>query len=239
MLWPGGNAIGKRLRYAPSSQNTASYREIVGVVGNVQQRELGGAAGLDFYVPYRQGASANQYLLIRTTLSSADFQRQAETALWSIDPEQSAFDFQSYDQRIQDSIWQVRLSRVLLLLLSITALALAAVGVYGAISFIVSAKNREIGIRLALGATPARIRKTVVAHAIFLAGIGCGIGVLGSISTGQAIRAMLPGNLDLTPWSSLAVSAGVAGLLLLVAVTSSALPAWRASHVAPEQLLRR
>jgi hypothetical protein len=162
LLWPGGNAIGQRLRYNPQARTPSPLRTVVGIAGDVQQRQLGGERSHDMYVPYRQSPAANQYLLVKHRLTESDFNRKAEQAMLSIDHEQSVFDFAAYDQRILASIWQLRLSRLLLLVFGVVALCLAATGVYGVMSYMVGQRRQEIGIRMALGASAGDVRTMVV-----------------------------------------------------------------------------
>lgn len=96
-LWPGGDTVGQRVVYDPTARVPGVWCEVVGLVGDVQRRELGGKAGLELYVPYRQRLGANQYMLVRTGLPPREFQQRAEQAMWSIDPEQAVFDFTTYD----------------------------------------------------------------------------------------------------------------------------------------------
>jgi putative ABC transport system permease protein len=233
VLWPGEQALGKRLAYR-SGSGTSVLRMVVGIAGDVQHDELGGQAGLDLYIPYRQEAAANQYLLARTALPLNQFRSVAEEALWSIDSEQSLFDFASYDQRIENSIWQLRLSRLLLLLLSAMSLALAAVGIYGAISFSVAQQKREIGIRLALGATPGRTAVQVIRGAALLALAGCAGGFAGAVLLQSVLAAWLPAGADFSEW----IPPITALMAFVVAVGASAQPAWKAFRIAPDTLMR-
>src|SRR5207302_8569018 len=99
----------------------------------------------------------------------------------------SVFDFSTYDQRILDSIWQLRISRMLLVLFGFVALVLSTIGVYGVMSYLVGQRTREMGIRLALGATPAGVRGLIVKRGVFLGGIGLAIGLFGSILLGRLL----------------------------------------------------
>lgn len=235
VLWPGQDSLGRRLRYNHNARRPGVYCKVVGVAANVQHRELGGEAGLDLYVPYRQSAAANQYLLAKTNLSLPRFQTAAEQALWSIDHEQSLFDFQTYEQRILDSIWQLRISQMLLVLFGGVAVALAAIGIYGVISYMAGQRRREMGIRLALGATPAEVRRIVIRRGLILGGVGLAIGLGGALALGRMLEVLVRG----VKGSDSASFAASCAILLSVTLAACALPAWRASRIDPASTLRR
>jgi hypothetical protein len=234
VLWPGKDPLAQRLLYNPGAKQPNPFRKIVGVVGNVQHRQLGGEPNLDVYIPYRQGVAANQYMLVRHRMSERQFMSKAEQAMWSIDHEQSVFNFATYEQRILDSIWQLRISRMLLILFGLVALALAATGIYSVMSYLVGQRKREMGIRLALGASPASVQAIVVKRGLLLGGIGVCVGLTGAVALGQLLERLLAGvnGEDV-------VSLGIAILLLfLMTLVASGVPAWRASRVDPVTTLR-
>jgi putative ABC transport system permease protein len=234
LLWPGQNPIGRRLLYNPLSKGPNVYRTVVGVVGNVQQRELGGEPSLDFYVPFRQTEAANQFLIVKTSLPPPEFQRRVEEALWAIDPEQSLFDFQTYEQRILASVWQLRVSQLLLTLFGGVAVALSAMGIYGVISYLAGQRTREIGIRLALGATPGGVRSLVVSRGLWLGSLGLVVGLVGVVLQGRLLAAAI----RRVPPVDAASLAAAAMVLVLVTVVACGLPAWRASRTDPVVALR-
>jgi putative ABC transport system permease protein len=172
LLWPGRDPLGKRLLYDPTARTPIAYHKVVGVAGNVQHRELGGEPSFEMYLPYRQRCDATEYMLVKTSLSPREFEERAQHVMWAIDAEQSVFDFHPYNQRIMDSIWQLRISRVLLTVFSVVALVLAAIGIYGILSYIVGQRTREMGIRLALGATPGGVRSLIVRRGVSLGSVG-------------------------------------------------------------------
>ena len=235
LLWADKDPVGQRLVYNPTARDRGPFRKIVGVVGNVQQRELGAEASLDFYVPYRQEADSNQYMLVKTNLGLAGFTSKAERAMWSIDPEQSVFDFATYEQRILDSIWPLRLSKLLLVVFGTVAVVLAAIGIYGVMSYLVGQRRREMGVRLALGASPARIWALVVGRGVLLGATGLFGGLLGSIVLGRILQHVLPSVGGGHPL----VFAGALAVLFVVVVAACALPAWRASRIDPAVTLRQ
>jgi putative ABC transport system permease protein len=234
LLWPDSDPIGQRILYNPTARQP-QWRKVVGVVANVQQRELGGEPGYDYYIPYRQDpGAANQYVLARTSLSMAEFTRQAEQAMWSIDAEQSIFDFATWDERILNGIWQLRISRMLLMLFAGVALVLASIGMYGVMSYLVGQRRREIGIRLALGASPASVRQLVIRRGAVLAGSGIAAGLVIALAIGYTLQSAVRGVTAHDPLTF----AVTLGLLVLVASAASAVPAWRASRVDPLIALR-
>jgi len=233
-LLPNQDPLGKRLLYNPTARQPASFRTIVGVVGDVQHRELGGEPSLDLYVSYRQRAAANQYLLVKSRLRLGELTTKAEQALWSIDPEQSVFDFKTYEQRILDSVWQLRISRLLLILFGSVALVLSAIGIYGVMAYVVGQRRREIGIRLALGATPASVQGLILGRGAFLGGAGLAIGMIGALLLGRLMQSLVRGVSLADPLSyALTVLA-----LSLVILAASYLPARRAAQVDPAVILR-
>jgi putative ABC transport system permease protein len=235
VLWPGEDPLGRRLRYDPFAKEPGAFREVVGVVGSVQHAALGEEPSLDVYLPYRQSAAANQYLLVKTALPPREFQARAERAMLSIDPEQSVFDFQTYEQRILGGLWQLRLTRLLLIVFGVVALALAAVGIYGVMSYLVGQRTREMGIRLALGATPGELRTMVVRQGARLGAAGLALGLVLAAVLGRILAGMLHGVSGIDP-----LSLGASTSILFGAVlAASALPALRASRVDPVVTLRQ
>jgi ABC-type antimicrobial peptide transport system permease subunit len=154
--------------------------------------------------------------------------------MWSIDPEQSIFDFKTYDQRILEGVWQLRISRLLLILFAGVALVLAATGVYGVMSYVVTQARQEIGVRLALGASPASIRSLIVMRGALLGVVGLLFGGAGALILGRVLRHVLPGISGIDQATFLLATA----TLLAVALLASALPASRASRIDPIVALR-
>jgi len=234
LLWPGQNPIGKRLLYNPARTPPNPYYTVVGIAGNVQHRELGGEPSLEMYLSYRQWCNSNGYMLVKTGLAPREFEQRAQQVMWAIDSEQSVFDFHPYEQRILDSIWQLRLSRVLLIVFGAVALALAAIGIYGVMACLVGQRTREMGIRLALGATPAGLKRLVIADGLRPAAAGIGAGILGAVMLGRLVGGMLRG---FAPFD-LTTLAAVAATLLWVGLAACYVAARRAAHVDPAHTLR-
>jgi len=234
-LWPGQNPLGKQLRYDPQATTPGKWLKVVGVAAGVQHREWGGELGYDLYVPYRQQPAANQYMLVKTRLAPNEFARQAEQALWSIDHEQSVFDFRGYDDRILSGIWQLRLSRSLLILFAFVALVLAAIGIYGVMSYLVGQRRREMGIRLALGASPSSVQGLVVRRGAILAGSGLLVGMGGALILGRGLHSLVRGVSVADPL----ILAAAPAVLAVVVLAACSVPAWRASRIDPAITLRQ
>ena len=235
LLWPGQNPVGKRLLYNPGARPPNAWYKVIGVSGNVQHRALGGEPSFEMYISYRQRCDPNEFMLVKTGIGAREFQKRAQQVMWAIDSEQSVFDFQPYDQRIADSIWQLRISRILLTIFGVVALVLAAIGIYGIMSYFVGQRRREIGIRLALGATPGGVQFLIVKRGMILGSIGLLIGLAGSLTLSPVLSHAVRGMSGTDPLSG-AVAAVV---LFLVTVAASSIPAWRASSVDPAIILRQ
>ncbi len=231
-FWPGRDAIGQRL--LPPGPDRPWF-EVVGLVGDVQHEQLGGGAGLSVYYPFSQLSSPNAYVVLRTGASPQALAEPATRAVWSIDPEQSTFDFRTLEERIASGTWQKRISGVLFSMFAALALVLAAVGIYGVTSYGVSQRTREIGIRMALGARARDVLRDVLGEtaAVALAGVAAGLAAAFALARGMA------GLLFEVSATDPAVFLAVPLLLAAVALAASLLPARRAARVDPVITLRQ
>lgn len=233
-LWPGESALGKRIALNRAGNSAPAYRTVIGIAANVRQTQLANVSGMDLYIPYRQASASNQYLLVKTKLGPAAFRSLAERVLWNIDSEQSLFDFQTYEGRILDGLWQLRLSRALLILFGAAAMFLAATGIFGLMSYLVSQRQREVGIRLALGALPEQVRKEVLVEGLRIAASGLVFGSVGAWLAGLAIRSFLSTSQPFDVFVFLTTAA----IVLASTMMASLLPAIRAGRVDPIIALR-
>ena len=232
--FPGGNPIGQRLLLG-ALFSEAVRATIVGVVSNVKHDAIAGEDGLDLYSSYLQLGDSNMYLLIRTTVPPASLISAATQAVWAGDPEQSTYNIVTMEERIADTIWQRRLAGALFLFFAGLALALAAVGIYGVMAYMVGQRTREIGIRLSLGAEPRDVMRMIFRQGAALLGLGLAIGALAALLGGRLIESLLYGVRSADPAVYLAVSVPLA----LVALLACWLPARRATRIDPLQALRQ
>ena len=162
-------------------------------------------------------------------------QKDAVTAaVQRVDPEQSIFDVLPMEQRIADRIWQQRLSGALLVAFGLLALALAAVGIYGVLSYTVSQRTREIGIRMALGASRKEVLGDVLLGSLKLTGAGMALGTLGAVLLSRALARVIQ---DLASGDPVLYAASVA-VLGCVSLVSAYVPARRATRIDPVTALR-
>ncbi len=241
--WPNQSPLGRRIRLGQRNQNyrpadappEEPWYEIAGVVGNVRQRSVTAeAAGLDVYLCDQQEFSPESYLAIRTTVAPLTLTEAVKQAVWRVDPEQSVFDLRTMDERVLNTIWQQRLTGVVFALFAALALLLAAVGIYGVMSYAVSQRTNELGIRVALGAQPRDVLKLLLGEGLQLALLGAGIGLIGALVLSRLAKHLLYGVSASDPLTF----AGVALLLLLVALAACYVPARRAMRVDPLLALR-
>jgi predicted permease len=237
-LWPAGDAIGKRVRLGSSQSGlNPDWLVVVGVVADVRHQSLNGEGGPDFYMPSLQLAWKQMHFLVRARVSGGDVLSlipSIRREIAAVAPDVGAFNFVSLHKEIENSLWQQRLRGWLLGFFSIVALSLAAAGLYGAVAYGVAQRTREIGIRMALGATRASVLRLVLGQGMRAVAIGLVAGIGGALIVSRLLRASLfgvSGN-DLTSY-------GAACLLLSATAAIAALiPARRASQVNPMEALR-
>jgi len=238
---PAQEAVGKRLKLTGRNQNYRldstepdPWLIVAGVVADVRQRGVMGAPGLDVYVCDQQLFSPESYLAVRAKVDPLTLTQAVKQAVWKVDPEQSVFDVQTMEQRVLATVWQQRLAGIALMIFAGLALALAAVGIYGVMSFATTQRTREMGIRMALGAEPRDVLRLVLSDGLKLALAGAGLGLLGALLLARAVAHLFYGVSAHDPLTFL----GVALTLMIVALLACWFPARRAMKVDPMIALR-
>ncbi len=232
--WPDENPVGKRIKFPGSESRPEQWREIVGVVSDVKQRKLDVEGSMQMYLPQTQYPWPAMTLVVRADSDAAAQTAAVRKAILSVDPEQAVFNVATMNQLLLDSISLRRFLMTLLGSFAAVALTLAAVGIYGVISYSVTQRTHEIGIRLALGANSRDVLKLVVGHGLWLALVGVGIGVAGALAATQLMTSLLYSVDAADPATFVSISL----LLTLVAVLASYIPALRAMRVDPMVALR-
>jgi putative ABC transport system permease protein len=225
---PGVDPIGKRINVGGQG-----WRTIVGVAGDARLIDLKDARW-NVYVPYRQFPYPVSYVAIRSASDPAALMAMVRREAAALDPEQAVMSVMTMEQRVSTALARPRFNALLLNLLSALAAALAAVGIYGVISYSVAQRTREIGIRLALGAKRSDVLRLVIRQGMALAGAGVAIGLAASLALTRLMQGLLYG----VSATDLLTFAGAALLLGAVAGAACWLPARRATRVDPMVALR-
>ena len=225
---PGVDPIGKRINVGGQG-----WRTIVGVAGDARLIDLKDARW-NIYVPYRQFPYPVSYVAIRSASDPAALMAMVRREAATLDPEQAVMSVMTMEQRVSTALARPRFNAILLNLLSALAAALAAVGIFGVISYSVAQRTREIGIRLALGAKRSDVLRLVIRQGMALAGAGVAIGLAASLALTRLMQGLLYG----VSATDLLTFAGAALLLGAVAVAACWLPARRATRVDPMVALR-
>jgi putative ABC transport system permease protein len=207
---------------------------VAGISGNVRQRGVLGETGLDVYLCDQQEFSPESYLAARVKLEPLALAEAVKQAVWKVDPEQSVFDIQTMEQRVLNTIWQQRLAGVVFALFAGLALALAAVGIYGVMSYAVTQRTREIGVRIALGARVSDVLKMVLGEGLKLTLSGAAIGLIAALGMAQLMKSLLYGVGAIDPLTF----TGAPALLAATAIVACWIPARRAAKTDPMIALR-
>ncbi len=224
--WPDENPIGKRLR-VPFTMPTLST--IVGIVGDVHHKGLDQPVKPEFYIPAAQVPYTSMILAVRSAQDPRSLTNALRREVQAIDSTLPVAHVRTLDQVIADSVAPRKLSVVLLAVFAAVALLLAAVGIYGVMSFLVVQRTHEIGVRMALGAQRSDVLRLVISHAGALIGAGTLLGLIIAVLSTSALRSALYG----TSAFDLATFALVTLTLALVAFVASYLPARRAMRADP------
>jgi putative ABC transport system permease protein len=231
VVFPGQNPIGQTL---PLGERNGPV-QIVGVVRDVLQHGIEEEANPMVYLPLNQRrADVYMTLLVRTTGDPESLIPPIRAVIKSLDSAQPPPEFVTLEQQLATAVAPRRFSFVLLSILATIGGALAAVGLYGVMAYLVAGRTSEIGIRIALGADRGRVVRLVVGEGMVLGLVGIALGLAGSLGAVCALRTMLFHVSIYDPW----IFAAGAGLLAAVAFAACGLPALRASRVDPIQALR-
>ncbi|HXF27930.1 MAG TPA: ABC transporter permease [Bryobacteraceae bacterium] len=227
--WPNETPIGKKIGRGPA------WSRIVGVVAHVKQYGLVGDSGQGvYYFPFYQQPRNFGFLAMRTAADPGSLASAIQRAVREVDPNQPVHDLKTMDERLASSLGPRRFAVTLLGLFAGIALLMAAIGLYGVISYGVSQRTQEIGIRMALGARRGQVLKLIVGQGLRLAGMGVGIGLVASFLLTRLIASQLVGVSAFDPltFTEMAV------FMALVALLAAYLPARRAAKVDPMEALR-
>jgi predicted permease len=237
--FPAGDALGKRITLglthdtAQAGTPVETKGEIVGIVADVKG-DLAAPAGPDVYVPFGLLPLDDMNFFIRTTADLGAVGNGVRARVREVDAALPVYDFSSMEQVVSESVSQPRFYMLLLTAFAGLALVLAALGIYGVISYSVSQRTRELGIRIALGATHDRVVRLVLTQGVVLTSVGVALGLIGSYWLTTLIAALLFGVTRADPLTFGAVAA----LLLGVAWLASYVPARRAARVDPVIAMR-
>jgi putative ABC transport system permease protein len=238
-FWPGNDPIGKRIRVAhvdcgPCRGPVFDWRTVVGVVPDTRLRAFRDTWPL-VYLPTRQAFSAWQgRFAVRSTTDVSVLAPAIRSAVREIDPTTAVYGVRSMDDVLGGPLAEPRLMALLIAGFGAVALVLAAVGLYGVIASGVRERTHEIGVRMALGATPGRIRDAVLRQTLLITGVGAGVGLLAALLATRLLRALLFG---VSPTDPIALGSACV-VLLGAALIAAYVPARRATQIDPVRALR-
>jgi putative ABC transport system permease protein len=229
-FWPGRDAVGEHFQIdVPGPEYT-----VVGVAGNVRSASMDVAPPPTVYVPYRQDAFPFMTFVLKTNLSASALTTAVRAAVLEVDKDLPVGALRTMDEQLSNSLTRRRFSVTLLVAFGAIAVVLAAVGLYGVLAFVVAQRRREIGVRIALGATARNVVADVLGQGLRLALVGTAIGVGLALAASRLLSSVLFG----TSPTDVGTYAGAAALLTFIAAAASFVPAFRASRVDPIIALR-
>jgi predicted permease len=231
--FPGEDPIGRPVSVGQGGfWDDTAY--VVGVVGDVRYGTIDSLAAPDVYLSYYQSPRGRMMIYLRTVGDPLSLSPAARRVLRDVAPDAPVYDVRTLSSRVSDASAYARFSAMLLALFAAVALALAAIGVYGVISFAAGQRTKEIGLRVALGASPASVVRLVVGQGLAIALGGLVVGLAGALAATRLMSSML---YDVAPSDPLTF-AGIVVLLVATVLLASWIPARRAAEVQPMEALR-
>jgi predicted permease len=227
--FPGERGVGKKLLMGGRVPV-----EVIGVVNDIRQVAMSEPAQPTIYLHNLQNGRSKTTIVARTAGEPLTMANPIRQAIWSLDPEQAITTVFTFDDAVSRALAAPRLLVVLLTSFGLVGLVLGAVGVYGILSAVVSERRREIGVRLALGASPGRVQAMIVRRGLTLTAIGVGIGLAGAAALSTFLSTVLFGVTPMDPWTYVSMAA----VLLATAAIASWLPAKNAARTDPLTSLR-
>jgi putative ABC transport system permease protein len=229
-LWPGESALGKRFSYA---RTEPIWISVVGIVENVRQFSMEREPFPEIYLHHDLSTRPGGFLVMRTGMDPMGLAGAIRSEVARVDPTIPASDIRTMEQVVGEDLSQRRFNTFLIGLFASMALVLVTGGIYGVMAYFVAQRNREIGVRMALGAGRSEVRSYVVGRGLRLAAVGIMIGVLATVVTTGVVERMLFGVGPLDP------ALGLIGIVLLMAlaVVASGVPAFRATRIDPMRVL--
>jgi predicted permease len=228
-FWPDSDPIGKHLWFDPKKPIT-----IVGVVGVVKQYGLETDGKIATYFPQQQHPGNGMFLAVRTSSDATGLSSAIVDEIHTVDPTAVVYGIRTMQERLYDSLARQRFSGTMLVAFAVFALLLAAVGLYGVMSHLVTQSTHDIGVLVTLGARPGNIIRLVVRQGMELAVIGIAVGLVGAAGLTRVMASLLYG---VTTTDAVTFGA-VSALLAAVAFAATVIPAWRATRVDPMVALR-
>jgi predicted permease len=228
--WPGENAVGKRIRFVGDSH----WIQVIGEVRDTAHYGLDGERRPGVFLAYPLLAPTAMTVAVRSAIDPHSLVAPAREILRQMNPDLPMFKIQTMTERLDRSLWSRRAYSWLFGAFAVVALLLAGAGIYGVISFAVSRRTREIGIRMALGARPAQVMRGVLGDGMLLVGAGAALGLAAAWFAAQFLETILFG---VSPRDAITYAV-VAGVIAVVGAVANYIPARRAARVDPNQALR-
>lgn len=233
-LWPNQDPVGKRLHLGGIGETDSPWITVVGVIGRVKQYTLDSDARIAFYLPQTQYVTRAMNVVLRSNNDPSTLAGAVKQQIHELDPDLPLYNVTTMQQRLEKSLARRRFVMLVLGVFAAISFGLAVIGIYGLVAYLVGQGSRELGIRLALGASRANIMNLIVRGGLVLAVSGVGIGVIGALVVGRLMRSLLygVGSVDIATFVAVPV------LLTCTAFVASVIPARRASRIDPTASLR-
>jgi putative ABC transport system permease protein len=233
-FFPGEDPLGQHVTFGWGHDGQNLEGDVIGIVGDVKQSSLAQTTLPQFWAPYDQWPLSSMNVVMHTTREPMAVVADARRVIHELDPDLAVAQVKTLDEVVAESVAQPRFYMTLLTAFAVIAILLSAIGIYGVVAYLVGQRSREIGVRIALGASRGTVVRMVVREAVIMAAAGIGVGLVGALALTRLMGALL---FDLKPTDPVTYLA-VTGVLGALALLASSLPALRASRIDPVLAMR-